>query len=185
MPSDAPRDSDEHIAPTDLDDIANEGLDDLRRTAQGMLRRERRSHTLSPTALVNEAFLRLAGQRKRTWESREGLLAAAALMMKRILSNYGRDRNTLKRGGTRARVDFLEIISERDDGEPRDVVRECLVRLMEIDPRAAEIAYMRLYRGVSHEVIADLMGVSTRTVEREWAATRAWLRAELSEGDAS
>lgn len=162
--------------------VTPEAQRELHDKADKLLRKERRNHTLSPTALVNEAFLRLARQRKRTWSSREGFLAAATLMMKRVLTNHGRDRNALKRGGKNARIEYLDAIHGEDrGGNSGDGVRECLKRLQERDPRAAEIAFLRLYRGLGNEVISETMGMSLRSVEREWAAARAWLRAELTE----
>lgn len=161
--------------------IAVEALDDLRASARRLLNRERRSHTLSPTALVNEAYLRLAAQHT-TWTGRQGFMAMARVMMTRVLSNHGRDRRAHKRGGGRVRVEFDEAIHHRADRRDTDLVCQCLARLHTIDPRAAEIAYLRLYRGATNDVIAEVLDMSTRTVEREWAATRAWVRAELAEG---
>lgn len=161
---------------------AERAYGDLHDSAHRLLRRERKNHTLTPTALVNEAFLRLARQRRQSWDSRAGFLAAATGMMKRVLSNYGRDRKALKRGGGRARAAYdEEQISGADGGSTSSAVREALERLKEHDPRAAEIAELRLYRGLPNETIAETLGASLRTVERDWAAARAWLRAELSE----
>jgi RNA polymerase sigma-70 factor (ECF subfamily) len=169
-----------------LHTIAPDSYPDLRKSADKLLRRERRSHTLSPTALVNEAFLRLARQRKRVWDSPEGFLAAATGMMKRILTNYGRDRNALKRGGGRGRVPLDEsTIPESRGGSTTNAVRDALERLRARDARAAEIAEMRLYRGLGNDIIAETLGLSLRTVEREWATARAWLRAELAEEDST
>ena len=154
----------------------------LHSSANKLLRHERRSHTLTPTALVNEAFIRLARQRKRIWDSPERFLAAATGMMKRILSNHARDRNALKRGGALkpTRLDESTTPDPRG-GSTASNVRNALVTLRARDPRAASIAECRLYRGLSNDVIAETLGVSLRTVEREWSAARAWLQAELSE----
>ncbi len=166
----------------DLDEIGPQNYPALHNTADRLLRRERRSHTLTPTALVNEAFLRLARQRKRLWDSPEGFLAAATGMMKRVLSNYGRDRRALKRGRNRERVGVdVEAIPAPRGGSTASAVREALDKLGRRDPRAVEIAELRLYRGLGNEIIAETLGVSLRTVEREWAAAKAWLRAELDE----
>lgn len=170
--------------PSPLDEPVSGKYRDLHNTAGKLLRRERRSHTLSPTALVNEAFLRLARQRKRLWDSPEGFLAAATGMMKRILTNHGRDRNALKRGGGSPRVPLDEATTPAiRGGHTTNAVREALDRLRDRDPRAAEIAELRLYRGLGNEIIAETLGVSLRTAEREWATARAWLRAELAEED--
>ncbi len=168
--------------PDDLDEISPQNYPALHNTADKLLRRERRSHTLSPTALVNEAFIRLARQRKRLWDSPEGFLAAATGMMKRVLINYGRDRKALKRGRNRERVGLdVEAIPAPRGGSTASAVREALDKLGRRDPRAAEIAELRLYRGLGNDIIAETLGVSLRTVEREWAAAKAWLRAELDE----
>ena len=195
-PPDLPEKEDEQLSPAtsprggnptkekSLKDILSGNYADLHDTADKMLKRERRSHTLSPTALINEAFLRLARQRKRSWESRDGFLAAAAGMMKRILSNYGRDHNTLKRGGGRTRETLKEIaIPDNRGGHTTNAVRVALEKLRVRDPRAADIAELRLYRGLGNNIIAESLGISLRTVEREWAAAKAWLRAELAEED--
>ncbi len=155
---------------------------DLHNTAGKLLHRERRSHTLSPTALVNEVFLRLARQRKTSWDNREGFLAAATGMMRRILSNHGRDRNALKRGGKQPRVSLQDAPARAvHGGHTTKAVRIALETLRKRDPRAADIAEHRLYRGLGNDIIAESLGISLRTVEREWAVARAWLRAELAE----
>lgn len=166
----------------DLDAIAPRNYPALHTAADKLLRRERRSHTLSPTALVNEAFIRLARQRKRLWDSPEGFLAAAKGMMKRVLINYGRDRNAAKRGRgrQRARLDEGDIPAPTG-GSTASAVREAVEKLRRRDPRAAEIAELRLYRGLTNDIIAETLGVSLRTAEREWATAKAWLRAELHE----
>lgn len=161
--------------------VTNES-DNLHSSAHKLLRHERRSHTLTPTALVNEAFIRLARQRQRIWDSPERFLAAATGMMKRILSNHARDRNALKRGGALkpARLDEA-VTPDTHGGSTTSNVRTALEQLRSRDPRAASIAECRLYRGLSNDVIAETLGVSLRTVEREWSVARAWLQAELSE----
>lgn len=175
---DAPRSPDQRR----LESLTPDVYPDLHEAAGKLLRRERRSHTLSPTALVHETFLRLAAQRRRVFEGKEGLLAAATGMMKRILSNYGRDRNALKRGGRRRHEALDERRTPAKPGgiDPR-TVRNALERLRERDPRAAQIVEFRLYRGLTNEAIAEALGTPLRTVERDWAAARAWLRAELAE----
>lgn len=166
-----------------LSDLLPTNYPDLHQTAGKLLHHERRSHTLSPTALVNEVFLRLARQRKRSWDNRDGFLAAATGMMRRILSNHGRDRNAQKRGGKHAHVLLAEVKAPNTDsgGSTAKAVRLALEKLRLRDPRAADIAELRLYRGLGNDIIADSLGLSLRTVEREWAAARAWLQAELEE----
>lgn len=171
-----------HRSPEALRDATPDHYPDLHSSAHKLLRHERRSHTLTPTALVNEAFIRLARQRKRIWDSPERFLAAATGMMKRILSNHARDRNALKRGGTHNPTTLDEsTVPDKRGGSTVSNVRNALDTLRARDPRAAAIAECRLYRGLSNDVIAETLGVSLRTVEREWSATRAWLQAELAE----
>ncbi len=179
LPRDAGQTDDQH---QHLDSLTSANIDNLRNRAGQLLKKERRSHTLSPTALVSEVFIRFAGQRKRTWDDQQGFLAAAGVMMRRILSNHGRDRKALKRGSGRPRVSLGdESIEQISGGGAPDMVRLALDKLQERDPRLAEIVELRLYRGLSCKIIAELLNSSQRTIEREWTAGRSWLRAELVE----
>jgi RNA polymerase sigma factor (TIGR02999 family) len=154
--------------------------DELRSLAAGYLHRERRDHTLQPTALVNEAYLRLIDQRVG-FASRGHFLAIAATAMRRVLVNHARDRGRLKRGGA-ARRETLEsghtIVDEPDlDLAALD---EAMERLAALDPRKVQVVEMRFFAGLSEEDVAAALGVSTRTVKRDWQIARAWLRRELA-----
>ncbi len=143
-------------------------------------RQKRPNHTLQTTALVNEAYLRLVKQRKRNWENRAQFFGIAAQLMRRILADHARARRQAKRGGSYVRVslpDATAIAKDRD----LDVilVDEALNRLAEIDPRQAKIVEMRFFGGLTVEEIATALGISPRTVKREWTEARHWLYREI------
>ena len=155
---------------------------ELRELARCVLGRQRASHTLQPTALVHEAYLRLAGQRRSRWESRSHFFAAAATMIRRILVNYEQGRRTLKRSAV-----------PRDSGGPGGseptvteptldflVLDEALRQLGELDPRQARVVELRFFGGLTVQETARVLGVSPRTVVGEWALARAWLQSTLS-----
>jgi len=153
---------------------------ELRRLAGHFLRQEREGHTLQPTALVHEAYLCLAGQDAATWQNRAQFMAIAAQVMRRILLQYARRRSARKRepppaekpSGPGPQTRWEEILA----------VDEVLSRLSEIGPQQARIAEMRYFGGLSVEEIAEVLGVSPRTVKREWAVAKGWLHTELSGG---
>lgn len=156
--------------------------DDLRRVAAGFLRDERPNHTLQPTALVHEAYLRMADQRQSTWQNRAHLLSVFARMMRRILIDHAGARQAAKRGGKEAvRItldDELEIYSD----QKVDVLElnEALSRLERLDPTQARIVEMRFFGGLTIEEAADAVGLSPTSVKREWSVAKRWLRRELS-----
>ena len=155
---------------------------ELRRLAAGQLARERPDHTLQPTALVNEAYLRLIDQREHNWESRSHFLSIAAKAMRRILLQHARDRMADKRGGGRERVTMFEAASPFEE-EPEDLLAldVALERFAAIDPPNAQIVELRFFAGLTTEETGKMLGVSSRTVERGWRAARAWLRAAMTE----
>ena len=153
---------------------------DLRRAARRELRRERIDHTLQPTALVNELYLRLVEQRRASWQNRAQFVAVAAQMMRRILVDHARAQIAAKRGGSAPRVSLsLEIDAAGEP--PRDVlaIDEALTRLAEIDPEQARIVEMKFFSGLTTEEVADVLGKSPRTIKREWRLAKAWLFREL------
>ncbi len=152
----------------------------LRTLAQRRLRRERAGHTLQPTALVHEAYLRLAGQRDKVWQDRTHFLAVASQIMRRILVDYARQRDAAKRGGDLQRVaDESLIVSESgNDIRILDLDR-ALDRLSEMDPRQARMVEYRFFGGMSEEELSSIFGVTVRTIRRDWSMARAWLRGEL------
>jgi len=154
--------------------------DELRRLARAALARERADHTLQPTALVHEAYLRLVAQHSADWSGRAYFFSLAASLMRRILVNHARDRTALKRGGGAAAVTLSE--AERvADGE-LDVLglQEALEPLAALDPRQARVVELKFFGGLEIDEIAGVVGVSPATVRRDWSLARLWLGRELS-----
>ncbi len=153
---------------------------ELHRLAGAYLRGERSGHTLQTTALINEAYLRLAEWKNVEWKNRAHFLGVAAQMMRRILVDFARSRNYAKRGGDAQVVEFEEekITSPRRDAEIV-ALDDALYILAEIDPRKCLIVELRYFGGLSVEETAEVMQLSTRTVMREWQTARAWLYREL------
>ena len=151
---------------------------ELRRIAKDYLSRERPNHTLEPTALVHEAYLRLLEQHKIDWSCRAQVLGIAARMMRRILVNYAVGRSAQKRGVAH-RVTTLQT----DVADMRELPLEdldlALSRLQEIDPRQAQIVELRFFSGLTVEETASVVNVSAETVKREWRTARLWLAREL------
>lgn len=163
-----------------LERLAPLVYDELRRVARRQMRRERAEHTLEPTAVVNEVYVRLVDQSRAHWVNRDQFYAVAAHMMRRVLINHARDRRRQKRGGDAARVTLVEP----DLGEaPRDVelidLDDALRRLGELDPNQERMVELRYFAGLTIEETAQVMGCSPVTVKRDWASARAWLFTEL------
>ena len=155
---------------------------ELRRLAVHRLRSERPNHTLQPTALVNEAYLKLAGQRDAKWQNRAQFFAVASQAMRRVLVDYARTQKRAKRGGPLQRVtlDDVCVVSPQISDEVL-AVNESLERLEQIDPRQARIVELRYFSGLSTEEAAEALGISARTVIREWNVAKAWLYGDLKE----
>lgn len=149
---------------------------ELRRLARSLLRRERPDHTLQPTALVHEAYLRLARQHSLRWENRAQFFAIAAQMMRRILINHARDRRAAKRGGGTLNVPLDEALDLAESTHV-DVLQldEALAELEGLAPRQSQIVELRFFGGLSLEETAHVLSISTATVERQWRIARAWL----------
>lgn len=156
--------------------------DELRRLAAGLLKQEPVGHTLQPTALVHEVFLKLVDQNDVDFNGRSHFFAISAQAMRRILVDHARGKGRAKRGGKFHRVDLDEsrMVSPRrvDDVLAID---EALERLAKIDARQARVVELRFFGGLTVEETAAAMGLSKRTIENEWKFARAWLRRELSE----
>src|SRR5262245_3355906 len=150
--------------------------DELRRLARHYMSRERPGHTLQTTALVNEAYLKLVGQRSVHWENRNHFYAIAAQLMRRILVDHARTQNYAKRGGkTRAiSLDETAIVSKKPE---RDLVAldDALNSLAAIDPRRSKVVELRFFGGLSVEETAEVLKVSPVTVMRDWSVAKAWL----------
>lgn len=155
--------------------------DELRNHAAHLMQRERSGHSLQPTALVNEAFLRLVQQERVQWTGRAHFFAVASKLMRRVLVEHARKRLAEKRGGGADRI-ALEDGLGLSVGRDADVlaVDAALLRLAEVDPRQAEIVTLRFFGGLSVEEVAVVMNMSKRAVEAEWTMIKAWLRRELS-----
>lgn len=157
--------------------------DELHRMAAGRMRGEREDHTLQPTALVNEAYLRLARD-SRQWQSRGHFFAAAAEAMRRILIEHARQRNADKRGGRRERVTLADVAADTPMGDV-DLLEldEALRTLQQDDPRVAAVVNLRFFAGLSVQETAKLLETSPATVKRDWTYAKAWLRERLTETD--
>lgn len=154
--------------------------DQLRKAAQFQMAGERPDHTLQATALVHEAYLRLVGPDEKAWENRAHFYVAAAEAMRRILIDHARKRGRLKRGGGRVRVPLsAAYLAEEADAEEIVSVETAIQRLEDRDPRMASIVRMRFYAGLTVGETAAALGLSDRTIRREWAVARAWLQREL------
>jgi len=157
---------------------------ELRQQARRALRREGEGHTLQPTALVHEAWMRLDGQHDARWQSRTQFFAVAAQMMRRVLVDHARARRALKRGGE-ARVTLGDVHGELHapdaalDAIDLIALDDALARLAILDPQKARLVELRYFAGLSFTEAATALGVSPATVGREWAVARMWLRREL------
>jgi RNA polymerase sigma factor (TIGR02999 family) len=156
---------------------------ELRRRATVYLRHERLDHTLQPTALVHEAYLKLSGQDRRAWQNRAQFFAVAAQIMRRILVDHAREQRSAKRPGSVLRVAFDDRIGA---ARPLDceilLLDQALRELASLDPRQEQIVEYRYFAGMSEQEVADLLSVSRATVTREWRAARAWLYRRMTRG---
>lgn len=157
--------------------------DQLRLLAARQLRRERPGHTLQSTALVHEAYLKLIDQQRVQWHDREHFFAVASQMIRRILVSYARSRNSIKRGRGRTMLTFNDVSSPGATSEI-DLIAldDALERLSRLDPQQGRIIELRFFGGVSIQGTANLLGISTATVNRDWKLARAWLHRELDRG---
>lgn len=155
--------------------------DELRRLADHYLRQERPDHTLQPTALVHEAYLRLVDQSRVEWQSRAHFIGVAAQLMRRILVDYARRHHASKRGGFREKLSLDEAV---DYSQTRDLdlvaLDDALNALEQFDERQSRIVELRFFGGLTIEETAEALGVSPATVKVEWNMAKAWLRREIS-----
>lgn len=154
---------------------------ELHRLARGFMSRERAGHTLQPTALINEAYLRLVGEKDMQWHSRAHFLAVAAQLMRFILIDHCRRKQYLKRGSDAQRVAFEDALdASHERGAELVALDDALQRLEQFDPRKSKIAELKYFGGLTATEIGATLGVSEKTILREWRLTRAWLQNELS-----
>jgi len=165
-----------------LDRLTPLVYDELRQQAARYLRRERPGHTMQTTALINEAYLRLIDTREVRWQGRAHFFAIAANLMRRILVDHARQRNAAKRGGSPIHVTLDRIVATAKQSDI-DVlaIDEALTKLAAIDHLQAKIVELRFFSGLSVEETAAALGISPRTVKRDWSVARAWLRREIGE----
>ena len=164
-----------------LDEIFPLVYEELRRLAANRLRDERADHTLQPTALVHEAYLKLIDQTRVSWQNRAHFFGIASQLMRRIVIDHARVHASEKRGGAMVRLSLEDVripIEKRADG--LIALDEALKNLAEFDERKSKIVEMRFFGGLSDEEIAEVLQISTRTVLRDWKTARLWLYRELS-----
>lgn len=164
-------------------DALYEGVyEELKKIARGLFRRERVGHTLQPTGLVNEAYLKLVDQERATYKNRQQFQATAATVMRRILVDYARQRGRSKRGGDLLRVDLEKVVvASKERGIDFLALDEALKKLERFDKRQAQIVEYRFFADMSVREIATALGVSEKTVKRDWQVARARLYRELKD----
>ena len=168
--------------PQAFDDLLPLVYDELRRRAAAYLRRERPNHTLQPTALVNEAYLKLIDQRLVGWKNRGHFFAIAAQAMRRILVDHAKARHRNKRGGSAEDLPLEDPLIGQVGGNTVDLIAldEALSRLAEMDAQQAKLVELRYFVGLSLEEAADVLNISRSTATREWTIAKAWLFRELT-----
>jgi RNA polymerase sigma factor (TIGR02999 family) len=155
--------------------------DELRRLAQQQLRREPDGHTLSPTALVHEAYMRLIDYSRLEWTGRAHFMAVASTAMRRILVDHARGHRSAKRGGMLKRVNIEDVeLGTEDRAELLIAIDDALGRLKEIDARQAQVVECRFFGGMTEEETAEALGMGLRTVKRDWAKAKSWLHKEIA-----
>lgn len=165
-----------------LDQLIPIVYDELRAVAARYLRRERPDHTLQPTALVNETYLRLIDQRQVQWQNRAHFIGVAAQMMRRILVDHARNHNRAKRGGTARKVSLDEAVALSEERADELVeLDEALTALEALDERKSRVVEMRYFGGLSVEETAEVLKVSEITVARDWKLAKAWLYTTIND----
>lgn len=159
--------------------------DELHALAESQLRQERAGHTLQATALVNEAYLKLVELKHIRWEGRAHFFGAAARIIRRILVDHARGKDRLKRGGDRRRIPLdasaiRDVTDHGTDSVDLIALHEALEKLEALDARQSKIVELRFFGGLGMKEIADVLGVSLRTVEGDWSMARAWLSTQLA-----
>ena len=168
-------------APGAHDQLFSIVYSELRRIAANYMRRERADHTLQATALVHEAYMQLVDQTRVNWQSRAHFFGVAAQLMRRILVDHARNQGAQKRGGNAQVLNIEDSIGIASVPEVAfDELDEALNRLQQLDPDQAKLVELRFFGGLTVEEAAEVMGISTATVEREWRMARAWLHQQLT-----
>lgn len=159
--------------------------DELHALAEAVFRRERADHTLQPTALVNEAYMKLVGQSSLKFDGRKQFLALASKAMRNILVDHARGRNRQKRGGDQQRVALTAVGAEASEPSVIDMVAldDALQRLAELDPRKSKLVELRFFGGLTSDEAAEVLGIARSTAADDWRMARAWLHRELRTED--
>ena len=165
-----------------LDELIPLVYDELRRVARRYMRRESQGHTLQTSALVNEAYLRLIDQKSVHWQNRAHFFGVAAQLMRRILVDHARSRSRAKRGGGAPMVSLAEQAMISKEASEVIALDDALSNLAEMDPRKSQIVEMKFFGGLTTEEVAEVLKITSRTVEREWRKAKAWLNWALSKG---
>lgn len=163
-----------------LDELMPVVYETLRKLADSYLRRERRNHSLQPTALVHEAYVKLIDQETSNWQNRAQFFGMAAKLMRNILVDYARERIAAKRGGEQYRVSLSKAnrVTRKSDVEVMEL-NDALNELAAVKPEHARVVELRFFGGLTIEETASAMNISHATVERDWTFARAWLRREM------
>jgi RNA polymerase sigma factor (TIGR02999 family) len=167
-----------------LDKLLPIVYEELRRRAARYLQRERPDHTLQPTALINEAYLRLIDQTNVRWQNRAHFFAIAASLMRRILVDHARKGHAAKRGGHDVKLQVEEaLVASKERDVNLVVLDEALTRFAEIDQRKTQVVELKFFSGLTTEETAEVLGVSPATVRHDWSLAKAWLRREIERGN--
>lgn len=169
-------------SPEAMDRLFHAVYGELRRIASHQLRNERPGHTLGTTGLVHETYLKLADQTRVQWQDRAHFYRVAACAMRRILVDYARRHRAQRRGGELHRITLDEEATAAERGETLLALDEALERLGGLNPRLSQVVECRYFGGLSEEETAEALGVTARTVQRDWAKARGWLYLELANG---
>jgi RNA polymerase sigma factor (TIGR02999 family) len=173
-------------APVLPDELVSTLYSELRRLARMYLRNERRNHTLQPTALVHEAYLKLLQQHKVDWQNEAQVLGLAATLMRRVLASHAQRRNAQKREGGLRQV-TLSLVESMANQSPTDFLEidHLLSELQSLDARQGRVAELRLFAGLSSSQLAEVLSISPATADRDWASAKLWLARELRRGAVS
>ena len=154
---------------------------ELHRMAGRFMRRERQDHTLQATALIHEAYVHLIDQRGKDWQNRAQFFGVAAQVMRRVLVDHARTRRTEKRGGGLHKVSLDEaLLLTLEQSDEVLALDEALLRLSQFDPRQSRVVELRFFGGLTEEETAEVLGIASRTVKRDWSMAKAWLYGELN-----
>ena len=157
--------------------------DELRRLANHYLRSERPDHTLQPTALVHEAYLRLIDETRVRWQNRAHFFGIAANLMRQILVNHAHSHRAAKRGGAAHKIELDEAVGVAKDEDINLIaLDDALTQLATLDPQQGRIVELRFFGGLTIEETAEVLGISTATIKREWISAKAWLHCQLHGG---